>query len=106
MAAEHEYNTHLKENTKGVTNVVGIEFLETLSTIAALKEESVAKSCLTQSVLEFPSFSGEDDWREGGEGVENGVELLVVGVFGELESLHVLPAVQGPCFGSGGCGVF
>lgn len=72
MSSEHENDAHLENNAEGVTNVVGIELLEALSTITTLKKESLAHRGLGQAVLEAPGLTGEDDGRERLEGVEDG----------------------------------
>lgn len=106
LAAEHHDDAHLEDDAEGVTDVVGIELLEALGTVSALEEEGISHGGLGEVLLECPGLAGEDDGREGVEGAEDGLEILLVGVFGQLQGLLGLPAVHGPfgCTGRGrGC---
>jgi len=105
LSTKHENHTHLEKKTEGVTNIVGVEFLEALSTITTLKQKGLALSGLGQAVLQAPRLTGEDNGREGLEGVEDKVERVLIRVFGELEDLLGFPTVEAPSGGSwGSCG--
>ena len=96
LAPEHHDDAHLEEDPEGVTNVVCMELLEALGAVAALEEEGVAHGGVGEAVLKAAGLAGEDDRREGLEGPENGLELLLAWVLGQLEGLLRLPALQGP----------
>lgn len=51
LTSEHQNDTHLEENSEGVTNVIGIELLEALSAVPALKKKRVAHGGLTNTLL-------------------------------------------------------
>lgn len=72
MAAEHENSTHLKEDPESVSNVVSMEFLETLGAVATLEEEGLAHCGIAKAFLQAPGFSGEDDGRKRLDGFEYG----------------------------------
>ncbi|KAF1890499.1 hypothetical protein Lal_00041260, partial [Lupinus albus] len=65
LTTKHKNNTHLKNNTKGITYIVSTEFLEALSTIPTLKQERIPHCSLTQFLFEVPSLSCKYDWRLG-----------------------------------------
>lgn len=102
MASEHEYDAHLEDHPEGVANVVGVELLEALGTVAALEQESVAHGGLPEPLLQAPRLAGEDDGRERLEGPEHGLERVRIRVLGELEGVLGLPALEGPLRGDRG----
>lgn len=61
----------MKDDTEGVTDVVGSEFLEALGAITALKEKSVPHGSLSELLLQIPRLAGEDDWGKRREGLED-----------------------------------
>lgn len=96
MGTEHKHNTHLEKNPKGIPNVIGIEFLEALSTIPTLKQKSLAHGGLAELLLEASGLTSEDNRGESLKGFDDGIKLDLIRVFGELESLLGLPAVDSP----------
>lgn len=85
LAAEHHDDAHLEDDAEGVTDVVGIELLEALGTVSALEEEGISHGGLGEMLLQCPGLTGEDDWRKSLEGFEDGLQLLLARVFGQLQ---------------------
>jgi len=92
-------STHLKKNPEGITDVVSIELLETLSAISALKNEGIAKGGLSEAFLENPGFTGEYDWGEVFDRLKDRIQLFLIWVFRQLQGLLRFPALQAPLGG-------
>lgn len=101
LSSKHKNNTHLKHDSEGVPNVIGTELLEALSAVTALKNESIAHGSLSNLLLQVPGLAGEHDRREGLDGVEHSVELLLIWVLRELQGLLGFPALNAPFAGAG-----
>jgi len=99
LATEHEDDTHLKDDTEGVTDVVGIEFLEALSAIAALKQKSVPHGSLTQFLLQIPGLAGEHNWGKRRKGFENLIQFVRIRVLRKLKRLLRPPTIDVPTRG-------
>jgi len=96
LATEHEDDTHLKEDTEGVTDVVGMEFLEALSAIPALKQKSVPHSRLTQFLLQISGLAGEHNWGKRRKGLENLIQFVRIRVLRKLKRLLRPPTIDVP----------
>jgi hypothetical protein len=71
---------------KGVTDVVGIEFLEGLGAVVALEDEGAAHGGRDEAVLEVARLPDEDDRREHLNRLEHDVQLLLARVLGAVAS--------------------
>lgn len=96
LGSEHGDDTHLEEESEGVTNVICMKLLEALSAVSALEEERVSHGSLGEALLEVAGLSGKHNRREGFQALEHRLELLLLRVFRELKSLFGLPAVHHP----------
>ncbi|KAK7319447.1 hypothetical protein RJT34_04168 [Clitoria ternatea] len=84
-------DTHLKDEMEGVTNVIGIEFLETLSTITTLEKKSVAHGSVSELVLKAMCLASKDDERKQGEGLKNKIQLILMRVPWKLKGFFSFP---------------
>jgi len=99
LTAEHEDNTHLKNNPKSIPNIISVKFFEALSAIPTLKQKRVAHGGLSEPILEGSSLTCKDDWGEGIKGFEDRLKVKGVGVFGQLVGRLRLPTVHRPFYG-------
>lgn len=101
LGAIRKNNTHLEQNPKRIPNVVRIKLLEALGAVPALKQKRFANGGLGEALLELASLAGEDDRRERAKNAKNGLELIKVRIFGELERFLGFPRFRRPIRGSG-----
>lgn len=96
LTTEHEDDTHLKEDTEGVTDVVRIEFLQALSAIPALKEKRVSHRSLTQFLLQIPGLTGGHNRGKRRKGFENLIQFIRIRVLRKLKRLLHPPTINFP----------
>lgn len=91
LTTEGEDDAHLEKDPEGVTNVISAELLEALGAVAALEEEGFADGGLRQALLEAAHLSGEHQWGVNLQGIQHGLQLSLIGVLRELQSILRLP---------------
>jgi hypothetical protein len=90
LVSKHEDGAHLEQDAKGVTDVVGVELLEGLSTVAALEDEGAAHGGHGEAVLKVTRLPDEDNRRERLDRLEHDVQLLLAQVLGATVLKHRL----------------
>ncbi len=91
-----EHHSHLKDHPQTLADRVRGERLEGLRAVAGLQQERLAVRDPSEICGQGTGLTGEDQRREGGEVLENGVQLGLVGPCRLLERRAGTPRIRCP----------
>ena len=89
---------HLEENTKGIADVIDIEFVKGFRAIPTHQQKALSAAGAGQLFVKCSDFSSKDQGRASLEFFDGLFEFLLVLVFRRLRNRPVFPRGGCPCF--------